>query len=204
MLKLFQKKPFYSILSIIKRIVIVGALLLILRYTGLLAGVTEAASGAILKTGLYNFTPEQSETETAFDYNFSVKTLDGVTKPISDFKGKVIFLNLWATWCGPCRAEMPGIQKLYDRITKEHIEFIMLSIDRPGSEQKIKTYIESQSHTFPVYVPQGYLPEQLNVPSIPTTFIINKQGVIVSKKVGMTNFNTSKFENYLEELAAEK
>src|SRR5690606_12751282 len=65
-----------------------------------------------------------------FNYAFTIKDLEGNIKSFDDYKNKVIFLNLWATWCGPCRAEMPSIQKLYNKTQSDDVVFIMLSIDR--------------------------------------------------------------------------
>ena len=77
----------------------------------------------------------------------------------------------------------------------------MLSLDRNEDLPKIVKYVDKNSFTFPVYQPKGSLPDLLQVPSIPTTFIIDKNGNVVSKKVGTTNFNTNKFKKYLEDLA---
>ena len=137
-----------------------------------------------------------------FNYNFSIKDLQGTKTSFEKFKGKVIFLNLWATWCGPCRAEMPTIQQLYDSIDKEKIVFVMLSVDNDRDKDKIVRYIQNKSFTFPVYQPSGYLSEQLSVPTIPTTFVISKDGKIATKEVGTTNFNTPKFRKFIDELAA--
>jgi thiol-disulfide isomerase/thioredoxin len=141
-------------------------------------------------------------SNTMFDYSFMLKDLNNAKIDVSAYKGKVIFLNLWATWCGPCRAEMAGIQQLYSKVNKDDVVFIMLSLDREGQQQKIKSYIDSKQFSFPVFMPTGNLPQQLQVPSIPTTFIIDKSGKIVTKKVGSTNFDTQEYKTLLETLAA--
>jgi hypothetical protein len=79
----------------------------------------------------------------------------------------------------------------------------MLSLDKSEHKQKIIDYIKKSEFTFPAYTPSGYLPEQLQVPSIPTTFIISKSGKVVSTEIGATNFNTRHFKKYLSQLAAE-
>lgn len=141
-------------------------------------------------------------TDTTFDYAFVLKDIQGNKVNASKFKGKVIFLNLWATWCGPCRAEMASIEKLYTSLNKSNIEFVMLSLDRPDAEQNVKNYITSKQFSFPVFVPFESLPQQLNVPAIPTTFIIDKNGKIVAKEVGAMDYNTKEYKNLLEGLAA--
>jgi thiol-disulfide isomerase/thioredoxin len=147
-------------------------------------------------------TLRKSTSNSTFDYGFVLKDIQGNKVEVNKYKGKVIFLNLWATWCGPCRAEMASIEKLYTGLNKKNIEFIMLSLDRPGAEQIIKNYIVSKQFTFPVFVPVESLPQQLNVPSIPTTFIIDKAGKIVVKEVGSTNYNTKAYKDLLEGLAS--
>lgn len=146
-------------------------------------------------------TSERNFSDSNFDYGFILKDLQGNKIDASKYKGKVIFLNLWATWCGPCRAEMASIEKLYAGLNKKNIEFVMLSLDRPGAEQNVKNYITTKQFTFPVFMPVESLPQLLNVPSIPTTFIIDKNGKIVAKEVGATNYDTREYKELLEGLA---
>lgn len=184
---------------------VAGAVIIVvvLKVSGLLPTVTQAAQSAVIYSGLVNASDEQLADKENFNYDFTVKDLEGNRMPMSSLEGKVIFLNLWATWCGPCRAEMASIQKLYDRLDKTNIQFVMLSIDRDEDAAKVVSYINGREFTFPVFMPSGMLTDQTDVPSIPTTFIISKSGEIVSKKVGTTNFNTDKFKTFLEKLAAE-
>ena len=177
-----------------------GAILIvwILQLTGLLSSISFAAQSVILKTGLMNASAITDTKPMDFNYDFQVKDLDGNRVDFNAYKGKVIFLNLWATWCGPCRAEIPTIQNLYKKISHhDQIEFVMLSIDKDKDLGKVVKYLADHSYTFPTYMPSGYLSEQLNVPSIPTTFIISKDGKIITKEVGTTNFDTKRFLNFL-------
>ncbi|MCS6973935.1 MAG: TlpA family protein disulfide reductase [Cyclobacteriaceae bacterium] len=139
--------------------------------------------------------------EKSFDYAFTIKDLNNRKIPVEKFRGKVLFINLWATWCGPCRAEMPTIEALYQKVNREEIQFIILSIDDDLDNQKVRRFIEKNRYTFPVFMPSGNLPQQLQVPSIPVTLIIDKQGNVVRKKTGMTNYNTGQYVRLLEELA---
>jgi thiol-disulfide isomerase/thioredoxin len=175
-------------------------ILAVLNYTGMLGSLSYTAQSAVLKTGLLDATVEANEAET-FDYGFSIKDLAGNTHSFDKYKGKVVFLNLWATWCGPCRAEMAGIQKLYASMGGDSISFVMLSLDRDKDKEKVIKYVHDKGFTFPVYLPSGYLSAQLNVPSIPTTFVIGKDGKLAAKEVGTTNFNTPKFKKFLLKLA---
>lgn len=186
------KEAFYTLIG-------AGTIIVLLKVTGLLGDFTYVTQSTALKTGLMDASTS-AKKPVNFDFNFQVKDLNETKFPFDQFKGKVIFLNLWATWCGPCKAEMPGIQALYNSLPPDSVVFVMLSLDKEGLQPKVKKYIADKKFTFPVYMPSGYLTEQLNVPSIPTTFIINKEGKIVSQEVGTTNFNTTKFKKFLLDL----
>lgn len=179
-------------------IIIIGAvaIIFILKWTGLLSNFTYLSQSAAIETCLLDASTDKKEP-VDFDFRFQIKDLQGNKFEFEQFKGKVIFLNLWATWCGPCKAEMPTIQSLYSSIPKDSVVFVMLSLDKDLQQPKVIKYISNKQYTFPVYMPSGYLTEQLSVPSIPTTFVINKEGKIVAKEVGTTNFDTAKFRKFL-------
>ena len=143
----------------------------------------------------------EDHTGKDFDYNFELKDLNGKRFSARDYKGKVLFLNIWATWCGPCRSEMPGIQKLYESTASDNIVFVMLSVDRKGDEVKVASYVKANKYSFPVLMPTGTLPEMLDVPTIPTTFIVGKDGKLVEHKVGSSNYNTDRYKKLLKDLA---
>ena len=176
------------------------AILFFLKVTGLLSNFSSVAQSVVMQTGLLNANAE-AETSETFNYDFSLTDLSGHTIHVDQLKGKVIFLNLWATWCGPCKAEMAGIHKLYQEIVSEDIAFVMLSLDKVQDKEKVAKYIHDKKFTFPVYLPTTYLTDQLIVPSIPTTFIIDKHGNLVAKEIGTTNFNTKKFKKFIVELS---
>jgi thiol-disulfide isomerase/thioredoxin len=203
MRKVVKKQGFRIFLRLSMYVMQITAVAIILKYSGLANGIADTTQSIVMKSGLKDIAlPDHPiATPEKFDFDFNVKTLDGNVIKMSEMEGNVIFLNLWATWCGPCRAEMPAIQSLYEKVNKENIQFVILSIDNPDQQKRIRNYVKSQNFTFPIYVPSGFLPKQLSVPSIPTTFVVNKDGKIVVKKVGMTNFDTPKFKAYLEKLA---
>jgi thiol-disulfide isomerase/thioredoxin len=201
--KTFNNQKVRAVISALKPWCVAILFVMILRFTGALSGISFIAQSAIMKTGLMNFEPEENVTRDGFDYNFSLKDLNGKTVDFSQFRGKVVFLNLWATWCGPCRVEMPSIQNLYNSLDHDQVVFVMLSIDAPENQSKVVKYIKDKEFNFPVYVPAGPLTRQLDVPSIPTTFIISKDGKIKSKKVGTANYDTDKFRKFLQDLVAE-
>lgn len=178
-------------------------LVLVLRYTGALAGISTLTNTALMKVGIMDYNPTVPTLTEDFNFNFRLKDLEGNLVDFTSYKGKVVVINLWATWCAPCRVEMPSIQSLYSKIESENIEFVILSLDRDSEVNKVKKYITKNAFTFPVFMPHGYLADQLQADVIPTTLVIDKSGKIVNRKTGTTNFDTKQFKNYLEQLASE-
>lgn len=181
-------------------LVFVG-LFFVLKVTGWGGEISAITQSALLKAGVMDVQPENTVTaKENFDYNFAVKDLTGKKVDMKDLKGKVIFLNLWATWCGPCRVEMPSIQNLYNDVDKDRIAFVMLSLDQENQHKKIVQFVNDKGYTFPVYQPASPLPKLLRVNTIPTTFIISPDGKVVTKKTGMANYDTEEMRVFLGEL----
>lgn len=128
---------------------------------------------------------------------FQMVDLQGNTVAFESLKGKVIFLNIWATWCPPCVAEMPNIQSLYEKVGSDKIAFVMLSVDQAGVD-KVKKFIDRKGFTFPVYMPAGQLPQEFYSQAIPTTFIISPQGKIVARQEGMAEYDTKEVREFLQ------
>ncbi|MBL0745439.1 TlpA family protein disulfide reductase [Chryseolinea lacunae] len=178
-----------------------AALFLLLRFTGALSGISFVTGSALLKTGALDARTEAPAVAKTFDYDFKVRDLHGNIIDFNQFKGKTIFLNLWATWCGPCRVEMPAIDELYKKMKdNDKVVFVMLSLDKSEHFSKVVNFVNDKGYSFPVFVPSGYLPKPLQVPSIPTTLVVNAEGKIVTKETGTTNFDTPKFKKFLETL----
>jgi thiol-disulfide isomerase/thioredoxin len=193
--KIMQSKALKTIKPVATAIVIV----LILKWTGALSGISYLTSSAILQTGVMDASVNSSADlkDKPFDYNFLVYDLQGKPVDFQSFKGKTIFLNLWATWCGPCRVEMPSIQELYNKVDTSKVVFVMLSLDVEENKDKITRFVADKKYTFPVYRAGDYLPEPIQVTTIPTTFVVSADGMIVSKKVGAANYDTTKFLKFL-------
>ncbi len=199
----FNNQKFSRFLKILKPWAVGIVLVIVLRYTGALGQIQYATQSALFSTGLMNAPAEVDADAGTFDYDFTLRDTEGRRVDFNEFRGKVVFLNLWATWCGPCRVEMPSIQKLYSSVAGDSIVFVMLSLDRAEDHDKITSYVNRKGFTFPVYTPAGALPAALQVPSIPTTFILGKDGKVKSKHVGTAKYNTKKFREFLRSLAAE-
>ena len=122
---------------------------------------------------------------------FSLKDQYGKTHTLANYKGKVIFLNFWATWCPPCRAEMPDIQKLYERSPREGEDaVIVLGVAAPklGSEKNaagIKAFMDKNGYTYPVLMDvRGELFQAYDIRAIPTTYMIDRNGNLVGRVQG--------------------
>ncbi|MBC5773082.1 TlpA family protein disulfide reductase [Pontibacter sp. KCTC 32443] len=130
---------------------------------------------------------------------FQMVGLDGKTVSFESLRGKVVFMNIWATWCPPCVAEMPNIQSLYEKVGSDKIAFVMLSVDEAVME-KVKKFINKKGYTFPVYMPASQFPKEFYSNSIPTTFIISPEGKIVAKQEGMADYDTKEVQDFLQSI----
>ena len=200
MKKVFQNRKFAHVWRQIRPWAVMVGLFLVLRFTGGISALSYATNSALMATGIMNAKPVPPPSEKSFNYDFTLRDASGNIVNAKEFKNKTIFLNIWATWCGPCRYEMPSIHKLYNDVDHNKIVFIMLSVDAPDSDNKVKNYIKENNFTFPVYRPNGSLPLQLDVNSIPTTFIISPEGKIVSKQVGAASYDSDEFKKFIEGL----
>lgn len=119
----------------------------------------------------------------------------GVEQKISDYKGKTIFLNFWATWCGPCQIEMPDIQKLYEEYGENEGDLIVLGVANPKTEdapynadvsrEEIEKFLEENGYTYPVMMDtEGIMFQLYNVSAFPTTFMIDTDGNIYGYVTG--------------------
>ncbi len=114
--------------------------------------------------------------------DFELKTLDGKTVKLSDYRGKKVILNFWATWCPPCKAEMPDIQKYYNE-ADDNVEILAINID---PQYDVKKFVREVNVTFPVLLDSN---DEVNtmyrILTIPTTYFIDGTGIIRSKHLSV-------------------
>lgn len=121
---------------------------------------------------------------------FTVRNLKGQRVQLADYKGKVVILNLWATWCGPCRVEMPGMENLYRRYRSQGLEILAVSLDK-GSSDKVQTFADEYRLSFPVLMDSDREVEgKYHTLTIPTTFVIDKKGMIVAEVEGAKHWES--------------
>jgi thiol-disulfide isomerase/thioredoxin len=135
--------------------------------------------------------------EAVADYHWVVKTLGGDDFSLEKVKGQVIFLNFWATWCPPCVAEMPSIQRLYEEVKDNGIAFVCISQEE-GS--RVKKFVEHYGYTFPVYTFKGDIPSVFASRGIPATFIVGPDGKIAFKHVGSAKWDDERCIAFVKEL----
>jgi thiol-disulfide isomerase/thioredoxin len=130
------------------------------------------------------------------DYTWKLVATDGSLIDLQEYRNKVVFLNFWATWCPPCRAEMPNIQRLYSEY-HDRIAFLLVTGDEPDVVQR---FMKEKGYTLPFYRLVSTTPSALQSSSLPTTYIINRQGEIVFKKTGAFRWDSKKAGRFLDEL----
>jgi thiol-disulfide isomerase/thioredoxin len=123
--------------------------------------------------------------------DFKLKDLNGKEVSLSDFKGKKVFLNFWATWCPPCKAEMPDIEKFYQETKDSNL--VILAVNLGEDKQTVKSFIDKNKYNFNILLDSNQdVAVKYNIVSIPTSFFIDKDGNIVSKKIGAMSIEEMK------------
>lgn len=131
--------------------------------------------------------------------SFSFTDLKGNTNNTTNLKGKVVFINFWASWCPPCRAEMPSLHELYKKLQND-TGFVFLFVNEDDDKTKAIEYIEKNHFSFPVYYTSGDVPPEFFKGTLPTTIVINKQGKIVLNHEGLGGYDSDSFIRQLNEL----
>ena len=134
--------------------------------------------------------------------NFTLKNLDGKEISLSQFRGKHVLVNFWATWCGPCKIEMPSLEALYEKFKDKNFALLAISNDMFGSNI-VKPFVKAHKINFPVLLDQRLkVSNAFGVVRLPTTFMIDPQGKIIGALFGaedwVTPSNILYFENLLQ------
>ena len=206
---------FKNHMKVVQYTVKIGGILMIFMGVLMLTGKLSVASASLSGTGQEGNVAEQAEEESAEDaeeadhtdgsegekltpaVDFNLTDQYGNTHTLSQYKGKTIFLNFWGTWCPPCRAEMPDIQKLYEEFDQEGEDaLVILGVAAPNlgkekSEDGIKTFLEENGYTYPVLMDtEAGLFQTYGIISFPTTIMIDRDGNLFGYATGQLNEET--------------
>lgn len=131
--------------------------------------------------------------------DFTLQDLDGQQVSLSDYKGKVIFIDFWATWCPPCRQSIPSVEKLYDEY-KDNGSFVILGINLNEDKSTILKFMEKQKVNYKVLMSDKKVVSDYKISGIPAFFLIDQNGDIVNKYVGYSPANENKWKEDIKKL----
>ncbi len=147
----------------------------------------------LMQIGLFkpNITAKTTPNSAAIT-GVKFKASNGTVINLEDLKGKIVFINFWATWCPPCLAEMPSINKFYEQF-KTDKDIVVIMVDADNNFEKALKYMARKKYKLPVYNMASKVPQNLFAGSLPTTVVLNKEGAIVYNGVGAANYADAKF-----------
>ena len=153
----------------------------------------------LIEIGLYS-PPVNQPTKTVMDLSgIKFQDINGKIVDLGNLKGKVIFLNFWATWCPPCRAEMPSINKLFNQFQNDN-KIVFIFADADGDLPKSVKFMTNRKYELPVFKVISNVPDQVFSGSLPTTVIFDKQGRLSFKHEGTANYADKKIIDFLHKL----
>lgn len=134
--------------------------------------------------------------------DFALPDLEGRVHRLSEYAGKVVFLNVWATWCPPCREEMPSMERLHRRYAAEGLAILAVSEDE-GGQEPVESFVRSLGLTFPILLdPEGVIPRAYGVTGYPETFLIDRSGRVVHHTIGPADWFADEARGMIETLLA--
>ena len=160
----------------------------------------------ILSVSAYSYDLRNQSTETNVIVTlkddkapeFSLKSVDGKTVKLSDYKGKVVIIDFWATWCPPCRKGIPDLISIQNEF-KDKVVIIGISLDREKTIKDVPGFVKNNGINYPVvYGDDKVIIDYVGIQSIPTSFVVDKNGTVVDMHVGLVSKDT--FVNKIKEL----
>ena len=180
--------------------------------TAMLLGLILIMLGVLIllqgKSAFFNISTKPRLKRGSPALNFSLPGLDGRQVRLSDYKGKVVLLNIWATWCAPCIEEMPSMQKLYQELKESDFEILAVSIDQAGA-QAVAPFMQRYKLSFPALInPEGTIQNLYGTTGVPESFVLDKKGVVRKVVIGPIDWYTPEvirfFRGLLREPGPEK
>ena len=198
LLDLLRRSRKRSVVKNLKRIaigVLSAALVLVCAGAGFLGLAVHRIASRMQAPAL------RSEPKAGADLVY--RTLDGNVQHLSDNRGHVVFLNLWGTWCIPCVAEMPRLQKLYDHYRGDStVRFLIVS--RLDTPDRVRLFAREGGFTLPFYVTHDRdIPESMRFGQYPSTFVFGKDGRLVSQHIGPADWSDASVFSFLDSLRSQ-
>ena len=170
---------------------------------GLILGLT----GLLVVAALWSQPAPQGDADS-FDVvrvapapapDFTLAGLDGKTVRLADFRGRVVFLNFWATWCAPCREEMPEMQALARELEKEGL--VVLAVNYEESAETAEAFVQETALTLPVLLDaDGAVARRYRVPGLPASFFVDRRGALVGSVLGFRDWRAGPARRYVQGL----
>ena len=179
----------------------IAAVFAILYFTGLHTEVLGTMQRAMLWTGLFDAEAQEIATTNGpmlseNTYSMPLTAPEGDELRLGEFKGKVLFVNVWASWCPPCVAEMPTIETLYNNVSdNENIKFVLISMDE--KQKAANDFMEDKEFPMPYYFPTSGMPSVFQSSYIPSTYVVSKEGKIIYKNEGIADYSSDAFRGWL-------
>ncbi|WP_336702962.1 TlpA disulfide reductase family protein [Chryseobacterium indologenes] len=159
----------------------------------------QVASTGILNASISEPKETQNTSAKVSYAGLMLKNEEGKITDTSALQNKVIFINFWASWCPPCRAEFPSVQKLYDRY-KNNPEIVFLTVNLDDNAALGKSYLKEKGFTVPFLTPAGNIPDALYSGSLPTTVVLDKKGEIRLHHKGLADYSKDSFYKQIDQL----
>lgn len=158
----------------------------------------------LMVTGLFNPSIDKKDGDATKQINTDFDFVDekGSVQSTSSLRGKVVFINFWASWCPPCRAEFPSIETLYTKF-KDNPDVFFLTINEDSDLATAKAYLMNENFSIPFYKSNGNVPGEIYSGALPTTVVLDKKGKIRFHHTGLANYASDKFVKQIEELVNE-
>lgn len=180
---------------------LIGLLILgLLHATGMAVHVQAGLQRVLLATGVFRPDLIPEDQRIPADLGFQVADAEGRVLNVADMGSEVIFINFWASWCAPCLAEMPAIDRLH-RDYADRARFLIISLD--ADPETARAYLENKRYSLETVVPASRIPDSMNSGAIPTTVVVDRQGRQAVYETGMSNYDSRRFRLLLESLLEE-
>jgi thiol-disulfide isomerase/thioredoxin len=160
---------------------------------------TVLALGASPGQEVASYPPDQEpgqevEVVGEADFRWRLRTLDGSPTSLEAYRGRVLFINMWATWCGPCVQELAGIQTLVESMKDSGVAFLLVS---PEDPEQVERFLRVHGYDLPVYLEVQEMPPAFGLRALPTTFVVDRQGRIVLRHRGAADWDQDDVRSFL-------